>query len=146
MKFEVLGYQVTSIIEGGKFLHEQSVSFIAEKDGVSFPLKTKFDNEFISDLHCVMGLDPVKELANIAIAEITKELRDPQEEIRKKWESIDRQEEKLARELSKLQLVCSHPNAKKEYRSNTGNYDPSADSYWIDFQCPDCRKKWWEAQ
>jgi hypothetical protein len=34
----------------------------------------KFDNEFIRDLCCIMGLDPVKELANIAIEEINKEL------------------------------------------------------------------------
>jgi len=73
-------------------------------------------------------------------------MSDIQEEIRKKWESIDRREEKLARELSKLQSVCSHPNVKKEYKSNTGNYDPTADSYWIDFQCPDCRKRWSEDQ
>lgn len=27
-----------------------------------------------------------------------------------------------------------------------GNYDPSADSYWIEFVCPDCHKKWIEEQ
>lgn len=75
-EFEILGHRVTALIEGGEYFHEQSVSFVAEKDGVSFPLKTKFDNELIRDLCCVMGLDPVKELANIAIAEITEELSD----------------------------------------------------------------------
>jgi hypothetical protein len=74
--FEILGYHVTSLIEGGKYFHECSVSFIAEKDGISFPLKTKLDNELIRDMCCVMGLDPVKELEIIAIAEITEELRD----------------------------------------------------------------------
>ncbi len=74
MNFEVLGYQVTAITEGGKYFHQQSVSFIAEKDGVSFPLKTKFDNEFIRDLYCIMGLDPEKELTNIAIEEVKNEL------------------------------------------------------------------------
>ena len=76
MKFEILGYHITSIIEGGEYFHEQSVSFIAEKDGVVFPLNTKFDNEFIRDLCCVMGLDPVKELENIAFEEIKKELKE----------------------------------------------------------------------
>lgn len=76
-KFEILGYKITALIEGGEYFSDQSVSFIAEKDGVSFPLKTKYDNEFIRDLCCVMGLDPVKELANIAIAEIKEELSDP---------------------------------------------------------------------
>lgn len=73
-EFEVMGYRVTSLIEGGKYFHQCSVSFIAEKDGVSFPLKTKLDNELIGDIYCIMGLDPVKELENIAIAEITEEL------------------------------------------------------------------------
>ena len=75
-EFEIMGYHITALIEGGEYFSEQSVSFIAEKDGVSFPLKTKYDNELIRDLCCVMGLDPVKELANIAIAEITEELSD----------------------------------------------------------------------
>jgi hypothetical protein len=75
-EFEILGYRIKARKEGGEYFHEQSVSFIAEKDGVSFPLKTKFDNEFIRDLCCVMGLDPVEELENIAIAEIWKELND----------------------------------------------------------------------
>ena len=72
--FEILGYRVKAIIQGGKYFHECSVSFIAEKDGVLFPLKTKLDNELIRDMYCVMGLDSVKELENIAIAEITEEL------------------------------------------------------------------------
>jgi hypothetical protein len=76
IEFEVMGYRITSQIEGGEYFHECSVSFIAEKDGMSFPLKTKLDNELIRDLYCVMGLDPVKELENIAITEITEELRD----------------------------------------------------------------------
>lgn len=73
-EFEVMGYHITALIEGGKYFSEQSVSFIAEKDGVSFTLKTKLDNELIRDMYCVMGLDPVEELENIAIAEITEEL------------------------------------------------------------------------
>ena len=65
-----------------------------------------------------------------------------QDEIRRKWESIDKREDKLAKELSKLQKLCQHPNANSKYDSNTGNYDPSADSYWIDYICPDCNKRW----
>jgi hypothetical protein len=74
MNFNILGYNVTGSIEGGKYFHECSVSFTVEKDGVSFPLKTKLDNELIRDMYCVMGLDPVEELERIAIAEITEEL------------------------------------------------------------------------
>lgn len=72
--FEILGYRVKAIIQGGEYFHQCSVSFIAEKDGVSFPLKTKLDNELVRDMYCLMSLDPVKELENIAIVEITEEL------------------------------------------------------------------------
>jgi hypothetical protein len=65
-----------------------------------------------------------------------------QDEIRQKWGSIDRREEKLAKELAKLQAACQHPGVVKKYGGSTGNYDPSADSYWIDFNCPDCHKRW----
>lgn len=75
-EFEILGYRVTALIEGGKYFHECSVSFIAEKDDKIFPLKTKLDNELIRDMYCVMGLDPVKELENIAIEEIKGELNE----------------------------------------------------------------------
>jgi hypothetical protein len=67
-------------------------------------------------------------------------------QIRRKRASIERREEKLADELIKLRSVCSHLNVTKEHKSNTGNYDPSADSYWIDFRCPDCGKRWTEDQ
>jgi hypothetical protein len=67
-------------------------------------------------------------------------------QIRRKWASIDQREEKLAVELANLQAACTHPNVEKEYKSNTGNYDPSADHYWIEFRCPDCRKRWNEDQ
>ena len=49
---------------------------------------------------------------------------------------------KAQREIAKLQAECLHPNVFKEYRSNTGNYDPSCDQYWIDYHCPDCDKHW----
>jgi len=45
-----------------------------------------------------------------------------------------------------FQVVCTHPNASKEARSNTGNWDPSADSYWYQCKCPDCQKAWTEEQ
>lgn len=49
---------------------------------------------------------------------------------------------KLNEQLSELQTLCTHPDVTKKYGGNTGNYDPSADSYWIDWACPDCGKKW----
>lgn len=45
-------------------------------------------------------------------------------------------------ELSKLQNICQHPNVMKTHKGDTGNYDPTQDSYWIEFHCPDCGKRW----
>ena len=72
--FTVLGYTITCIPEGGEFFSEQSFRFTAEKNDETFELKTKFNNELVRDLCCIMGLDPVKELANIALSEIKTEL------------------------------------------------------------------------
>ena len=44
--------------------------------------------------------------------------------------------------IEQLRLACTHPDKTGECKGNTGNYDPSADSYWIDWYCPDCGKKW----
>lgn len=44
--------------------------------------------------------------------------------------------------LAACQKRCKHPNASRTACSNTGNYDPSQDSYWYDFHCPDCDRHW----
>lgn len=48
----------------------------------------------------------------------------------------------LNEQLKELQNLCRHPNVEKKYGGNTRNYDPSADSYWIEWKCPDCGKFW----
>lgn len=37
---------------------------------------------------------------------------------------------------------CRHLKATGIHRSNTGNYDPHADCYWISCYCPTCLKHW----
>lgn len=59
---------------------------------------------------------------------------------------IQKKIEELQEKLKILQLECGHTEAIQKPGSNTGNYDPSADIYWIDFYCPDCLKKWSERQ
>lgn len=51
-------------------------------------------------------------------------------------------------ELVALQKECGHPKemVQKTPKSNTGNYDPSADSYWMDCHCFACGKSWIEDQ
>lgn len=44
--------------------------------------------------------------------------------------------------LLEFQETCPHIVVTMEYKSNTGNYDPSADCYWRDYHCHDCDKRW----
>lgn len=43
--------------------------------------------------------------------------------------------------IAEIQKICQHDDVKASYGSNTGNYDPSNDSYWINVECLDCSKK-----
>lgn len=63
-------------------------------------------------------------------------------QVQRKRKSIYEKQVRLSEELHELQVLCTHPNVSKTYKGNTGNYDPSADSYWIDWKCPDCDKYW----
>lgn len=65
-----------------------------------------------------------------------------QDQIRQRYKIIDQFQEKWALEEKNLQELCTHPNVEKKYKGNTGNYDPTADCYWIEFKCPDCQKRW----
>ena len=67
-------------------------------------------------------------------------------EIQKRFFEIEKKQEKWELEEKKLQDLCTHPVATENHRSNTGNYDPSADSYWIEYKCPDCDKFWIKEQ
>jgi len=45
-------------------------------------------------------------------------------------------------ELKQLQEECEHPNATYKYRADTGNWSRVDDTYWIEWRCPDCKKRW----
>lgn len=45
-------------------------------------------------------------------------------------------------EIKNLQQICGHDKVIGEYKSNTGNWCPGDDSYWIDAVCEDCGKRW----
>ena len=44
----------------------------------------------------------------------------------------------LNKELKEEQLNCQHTRVIYKYNSNTGNYDPQADTYWNNVKCIDC--------
>ena len=69
-------------------------------------------------------------------------MKDLQKSIRRRRETINRRINVLWDALNALQVECAHPAVIKKYCANTGNYDPSADAYWIDGDCPDCWKHW----
>ena len=50
--------------------------------------------------------------------------------------------------IKKIQEECSHPEPclEKIPKANTGNWDPSEDSYWYSCYCSLCEKRWTEPQ
>lgn len=46
--------------------------------------------------------------------------------------------------ISNIQEECSHPYSclKCVDKGDTGKYDPSCDSYWTEYHCLLCDKKW----
>lgn len=49
-------------------------------------------------------------------------------------------------DLRELQAECEHTFVTRKACANTGNYDPSADSYWWEYKCPCCGCFWTEDQ
>ena len=47
----------------------------------------------------------------------------------------------LQEDIKLVQDGCHHPKVVYERCSNTGNYDPSCDSYWVDIRCLCCEKR-----
>lgn len=64
--------------------------------------------------------------------------------IQRKRESIKNKIYEWKHKLKKLQEECPHTNLSKKHRADTGNYDPSCDCYWTEFECHDCGKFWSE--
>ena len=56
--------------------------------------------------------------------------------------------DEAANKIVKLQENCPHysDHTTQKYRGNTGNYDPTADNYWVEIECLICGKKWREDQ
>jgi len=67
--------------------------------------------------------------------------------IKKKRQKLEAEQKVLKARVTYLQNVsCKHPDVAKKPGSNAGNYDPAADYYWVDCNCPDCGKRWTEDQ
>jgi hypothetical protein len=90
-----------------------------------------------------LGAD-LKRLRSAAPPE-TSEMK-AQRRIRESHEELQAKIAVHYKEIDALREKCTHPNAKKENKADTGNYDRSQDSYWKECVCPDCGKRWMEEQ
>ncbi len=54
------------------------------------------------------------------------------------------EKQKLQDCIDRIQKACSHPEdcVTKKHHGDTGNWDPSDDSYWTTFDCDLCEKHW----
>lgn len=64
------------------------------------------------------------------------------DEIREVRAELSKMYSDVIKWMDDLHARCTHPGATKKHRSNTGNYDPYADRYWIEYTCPDCGNYW----
>lgn len=67
-------------------------------------------------------------------------------QVRRKLATINKHQLKWDTAERELQFICTHINASKKYCGDTGNWDRNADSYWIEYKCSDCNKRWREDQ
>lgn len=58
--------------------------------------------------------------------------------------TLYKKQDDLRAKISEFRKNCPHPLSAlvKEYGSNTGNYDPSSDCYWITMRCLRCDQNW----
>lgn len=89
-----------------------------------------------------MEFDNAKELAANTVLELFQGTN--YEETKNKVAHIKLHISELESSLRNIQENCDHPQRylNKENKSNTGNYDPSEDSYWSEYHCEACDKRW----
>ena len=66
--------------------------------------------------------------------------------IRERMDQLLQIKEETRMAIHLLQEKCEHEEVNVQPGSNTGNYDPTADSYWYDYICRSCDKRWREDQ
>lgn len=67
-------------------------------------------------------------------------------QVRRRLKTIQKHQNKWKLAEKELQDSCPHGNVDEKYKGNSGNYDSSANSYWIEYCCLDCGKFWTEEQ
>lgn len=67
-------------------------------------------------------------------------------EKRKEFLLLQEAANKAENAVYRFQEECPHEYVTRKARSDTGNYDPSQDSYWYELTCKCCNKYWTEDQ
>lgn len=67
-------------------------------------------------------------------------------EKRKEFLLLQAAANKAVNAVYRFQEECPHEYVTRKARSDTGNYDPSQDSYWYELTCKCCSKFWTEDQ
>lgn len=62
--------------------------------------------------------------------------------IAEKYEKLQDKLIRIGVKIKQLREECPHKGVYYSYGASTGNYDPSANSYWVDFNCPHCGIQW----
>lgn len=67
------------------------------------------------------------------------------EQILEKKKLLNKEISNLQDELISLRDSCNHHNLRYKYDGTDSGWDYDA-SYWVDWFCPDCEKRWTTAQ
>lgn len=68
-------------------------------------------------------------------------LKPRSEQVEQEIRSIRQQIVELQQRALDIQVSCKHTKVQFEHKANTGNYDPSSDSDWIEVKCLTCLKR-----
>lgn len=71
----------------------------------------------------------------------TKRKKTPKQ-IQRALRSVNLKIAKLVDVKNQIIEECDHADVTRVYKSNTGNWCPQDDSYWTEFTCNTCGKKW----
>lgn len=63
------------------------------------------------------------------------------EAILKKRKQLEKKYAEYNQKLINLQVECPHHNLEYKNKGNSGGWDYD-DSYWTEWYCPDCCKRW----
>lgn len=61
--------------------------------------------------------------------------------LEQKTKKFNKKTELLRKRIEEIKASCPHKRFVYKYGSNTGNYCPQDDVYWIDIECLDCGKR-----